>query len=71
MSGSEALLILVIALALFGVLLWFSFAGRDRAWRRAVARRERLRAEIELQRLTHLAVLRMLAAAREHHRPGQ
>ena len=68
MSGLEAVLVVIAAFGFLGVLVWCSY-GRDLAWRRAVARRERLRAEVELQRLTHLAVLHMLAVAREHHRP--
>ena len=71
MSGPEALLVLAAGLALIGVLVWFTYLGREAAWRRTVARRERLRAEVELQRLTHQAVLHMLAVAREHHRPSQ
>ena len=68
MSAIEAVLTIIAAIALLGVLVWCGYAGLEAAWRRAVTRRERLRAEIELQRLTHHAVLRMLAVARERQR---
>jgi hypothetical protein len=68
-SATEAVLITIAVIALLGALAWCSYAGAEAAWRRAVGRRERLRAEVELQRLTHQAVLRMLAEARERQKP--
>ena len=61
------MLVLAGGLAFIGLLLWFSYAGREMAWRRAATRREQLRDEVELQRLTHLTVLQMLAAARKDY----
>jgi hypothetical protein len=70
-NGLEAVLVLAAGLAFLALLVWCSYSGDELARRRATARRERLRAEVELQRLTHLAVLQMLAAARKDYRPGQ
>ena len=66
MNGLLTVLLFIGGLAFIAVLAWSSLAGIDLMWRRAIARRDRLRAEIELQRLTHKAVLHMLAVAREH-----
>ena len=71
MSGLEALLVGIGGLAFLALLLLCSYAGNEVAQRRATVRRQRLRAEVELQRLTHLAVLQMLAAARKDYRPGR
>jgi len=68
MSVLEAVLAIIGGIAFVVVITLWNLAGNDLLWRRAVARRERLRAEIELQRLTHLAVLRMLSAARKQQR---
>ena len=68
MNGLEAVLAIIGGIAFVTVIALWSLAGNDLLWRRAVIRRERLHAEIELQRLTHQAVLRMLSAARKQQR---
>jgi hypothetical protein len=66
-SAVEAVLVLTAGLIFLGLLFWFSCASREMTWRRTAVRREQLRTEVELQRLTHLAVLQMLAAARKDY----